>query len=946
MSNNKGLTNQFLVYSDTFATMKLFTRIGHLLCAFFLAFSIGEVSAQHVQVSGKILETADNTPVGFASVVLLQASDSTSAGFTFSEEDGGYVFKKIASGPYIIQVFHTGFGLISQNVTVGTQDVVVKNLFLAASAVRLSTALVEAKAIPVVIRGDTLVYNPNAFKTKNNATVEDLLKKLPGVQVSKDGTVTAQGEQVIKVLVNGKEFFGNDPTKATQNIDAESLEKVEIIDKQTDDAAFSGVDDGNREKVINLVLKEDANKGYFGKLEVGGGTEETYLAKGTVNYFKNENQITAIGNLNNLNQNGFDWREYYQMLNGSGGINLGQRTYWFNQNEWLGSTDKGRQENGVLGTNAHLKITDKASIDASYFFMNRSNALVSTTKAENYIPDAVILSNSTYDANTTNGQHKGIFKYTWKPDTLNWIEIGAEGDFSKGNTKAITLSENRTSFNEGGFLNTSMSRVEKGNFNNNLKSQIIWRHKMKESRNSFSLRVGTEMNDAGDTSQWVSGYSLNETTFSPDLPFAFKDNAAGSGTILYGRASLNLGIDSFSNVNFSVENKMTLGDYKMRRIDLARDSIYANQSPTIDTRYRVSKASVSFSKNGRKKKGWYSNFGVGVINIDVDRELTEAGDQKFRNGYLMPAVNFYFGHRKANKHRFGTWFSTREQFPGTNQINPIENYQNPIFKIQGDFNLDPYVSYNWGANFNKQNRSKHRYFHINTNHSFAPNAVMTSQLRDSNNVSYMTYSNQKSTLSDGISFYYSFRVEKLNLEIGLDAGANNYQFYTELNDVLYKNSRVNFSSGVDFSFEFDDLEINLEYNPDYSIQTAGFVSSNPKYWSHNFVAGFVYDLTDKIQLSSEFDVFYFEGQQVGQKQLIPLLNSEIAWSLDTLEKWTLGLVGYDILNKNQNIDRNFFGNSFSETRQNSITRFFMFSVKYSIRKGKKKRESRRRHWGD
>jgi len=128
------------------------------------------------------------------------------------------------------------------------------------------------------------------------------------------------------------------------------------------------------------------------------------------------------------------------MLNGSGGINLGQRTFWYNQNEWLGSTDKGRQENGVLGTNAHLKVTEKASIDASYFFMNRSNTLVSSTKAENYLPDAVILSNSTYDANSTNGQHKGIFKYTWKPDTLNWIEIGAEGDFSQGSTEAISLA--------------------------------------------------------------------------------------------------------------------------------------------------------------------------------------------------------------------------------------------------------------------------------------------------------------------------------------------------------------------------------------------------------------------------------------------------------------------------------------------------------------------------
>jgi hypothetical protein len=926
--------------------MRYHALINHCLLALFLfgfsAFTYG----QNVQVTGKILDANEKLAVDYASVVLLKSTDSTSAGFTFTDESGIFVFKNIDQGSYILQVFHAGFKLVSQNVAVNGSDVNVPNIFLVPSSERLSTALIEAKAIPVIIRGDTLVYNPNAFKTKNNATVEDLLKKLPGVQVSKDGTVTTQGEQVIKVLVNGKEFFGNDPTKATQNIDAESLEKVEILDKKSDDAEFSGVDDGSREKVINLVLKEDANKGYFGKMEVGGGTEETYLAKGTVNYFKKENQITAIGNLNNLNKNGFNWREYYQMLNGSGGINLGQRTYWYNQNEWLGSTDKGRQENGVLGTNAHLKINEKSSIDASYFLMNRSNSLVSTTKSENYIPDAVILGDNSYDANSSNGQHKGIFKYTWKPDTLNWIEIGGEGDFSQGQTEAINLSENRTTFNEGGFLNTSMSRTKKVQFNQNIKSRVIWRHKFKESKNSFSIQFGGEMNQAGDTSQWVSGYSLNEFVFSRDLPFQFNDNANGSGTILFGQANYNLSLDSFNGLRFTVENKMTLGAYEMDRYDIMADSIYQDQSPNIDTRYRVSKAQVNFSRNRRKQGGWYSHIGAGIINIDVDRTLTEAGNQQFKNGYIMPMLNFYLSHNKPNKHRFGTWFSTNEQFPGTGQINPVENYQNPIYRIQGNFNLDPYVTYNWGGNFNKQNRAKHRYFHINYNQNFTPNPVMTSQLRDTNNVSFMTYLNANSTMWSNLNFYYSFRVEKLNMEVGFDVGGNNYRFFTELNNVTYTNLRTTFTSGVELTFEFDDLELYFEYNPDYSIQSAGFVSSSPSYWSHNLVAEVIYDVTDRLEISSEYDVFYFEGQNVGQKQLIPLLNAEIEWKLDTLNRWSVGLIGYDIFNQNQNIDRNFFGNSFSETRQNSITRFFMLSAKYSIRKGKKKEKGNRRYWGD
>ncbi len=924
--------------------MKLSILLNRWLLVFVCIFSSLFSKAQDNTISGKVVNASNQSVIDYASVVLLDASDSSSHGFTFSEEDGNFSFDKVAPGNYLVQIFHTGFTIITKKVLVENASVDVGTVSLVQTSETLSTAFINATTIPVAIRGDTLVYNPNAFKTKNNATVEDLLKKLPGVQVSKDGKVTAQGEQVLKVLVNGKEFFGNDPTKATQNIDASSLEKVEILDKKSDDAEFSGVDDGNREKVINLVLKEDANKGYFGKLEAGGGTEDTYLLKGTLNYFKDENQITAIGNLNNLNQNGFDWREYYQMLNGQGGINLGDRTYWYNQNEWLGSTDKGRQENGVLGTNAHLKLTEKSSLDASYFFMNRKNTVTAITNAENYLPEDVIYSNSTYDASSVNGQHKGILKYTWKPDTLNWIEFGAELDASNGSDTAFTLSESMTSLESNGFLNTSMSKTQKSQFNQNLKARFIWRHKFKNNKNSMNIQLGTEMNNAGDTSLWVNRFSLNEAQFNRNLPFEYNDVIAGTGTILYGRAGYTFALDSFRNVSLMVDNKMTLGDFNMTRLDLLNDLIYQDQSPVINTNYRVSKAQVMYSKNDRKKSGWYTNFGLGVINIAVDRELQEAGDQRFQENYLMPSMNFYLSHHKPNKHRFGSWFSTNEQFPNTNQINPIRNIQSPIYTTQGDITLDPYVSYNWGANYNKQNRTKHRYFHLNYNQNFTPNALITSQVRDENNITSVTYLNKKPTIWSGLNAYYSFMIQKLNLEVGASLGANNYQFYSILNTQEYLNNRTNLSYGMDLTFELEDLEIFVEYEPTYTIQDAGFVSTNPRYWSHNFAAEVVYDITDKVQISSEYDVFYFEGQQVGQKQLIPLLNAEVQWNLDSMDRWTLGVIGYDIFNQNQNIDRNFFGNSFSETRQNSITRFFMFSVKYTIRKGKKKDQGHRRHW--
>ncbi len=263
---------------------------------------------------------------------------------------------------------------------------------------------------------------------------------------------------------------------------------------------------------------------------------------------------------------------------------------------------------------------------------------------------------------------------------------------------------------------------------------------------------------------------------------------------------------------------------------------------------------------------------------------------------------------------------------------------------QGDIRLDPYVTYNWGGNFNHSNKVKDRYFHANLYTSYSPNPIISDQTRDSNNVSFTRFINDKASTSQNLGLYYSFLVKKLNMDVGLSGGANNYSYYTVLNDVYYKNQNASARLGIDLTFEFDKMEVYAEYNPSYNVQVAGYTVRNPSYWSHNFSTEVVFDITDRIEFSTEYDVYYFTSQQVGQKQLVPLFNSELTWGLDSNERWTIGIKGFDILNQNQSIDRNFYGNSYSETRQNTITRFFMLTAKYSIRRGKKKK-SRNRHWG-
>ncbi|MCB9262569.1 MAG: carboxypeptidase regulatory-like domain-containing protein [Flavobacteriales bacterium] len=916
------------------------TPVHYLLVLLFVVV-FGSAKAQNISLKGIVADSASGLPIDFASVVILEKTDSSAVSFTVTNINGAFEFKDVKPKEYLMQIFYVGYNLHSQFITIEdgkTTD--LAKIALSPSSNTLSVALVTAKAIPIVFNGDTMVYNPNAFNTKESATVEDLLKKLPGVTVGRDGTVSAQGEKVVKVLVNGKEFFGNDPTKATQNIDAKNVAKVEVLDQKSENSEFTGVDDGQREKVINLVLKEDANKGTFGKIEAGGGTEETYRVKGTFNYFNKENQFAIIGNTNNLNQNGFNWQEYYQTLNGSQSISFGERTYWYSQGSWLGANQDGRQKAKVIGTSGNLKIGKKGELNGSLFAMNRTNSLISISNSENYLPGWTVFNSSNYISEGLNNQGRGFIKYRFKPDTLNWLTISAQSDLSLGNDASFSTNTNSNSIS--GFLNNSMSKTYSFKSNYNIKTSLSYYRKVKGTKNSWSVQGGVEHNAARDTSKWITAYSNYEQKYTDNVNYRYNDQILGTGNIAFGQFHYSAAIDSFEFLTFTINNKSTLGTYNMRRIYLPSDSLISGQSPNIATNYRVSSAQVGYFGNFVKKNGWYYHANLGLLSIGLDRKLTEAAKQAYRNTMLVLAPNFGVNYQKGKNFRWHSWFATQENFPGSSQINPIVDVRNPIRTQMGDLTLNPTFNYSLGSSFHKRNTKKNSYFGGWGNASFTPNSLINVQTLDSNNISFTTFENKKFTSSRYFNLNYGFSLKKLGIDISFNGGANQYQYYSQLNGILYENLRSSFDVGGDVEYSGDDLTVSFGYYPEYSTQKGGYVRQNPSYWQHTFDYEVILNITKRLEFSSEGNIYYYNVQSVGGKQSVPLINSKLSYHLDTTNRWIVRFSAYDMLKKNQSINRNFYGNSYSETRQNNITRYFMFSVEYAIRKGKQKEQVLRR----
>ncbi|MDE6612273.1 MAG: TonB-dependent receptor, partial [Muribaculaceae bacterium] len=263
------------------------------------------VTVKAITLSGNVIDASANEALPQASVRILSQRDSSLVKGAVTNNNGRFCISGVKAGRYIVEASYVGFTPELRNITVADKDITLKAFELRESSIMLSEAVVKGIRTPIKVMEDTVEYNADSYKTQPNAVVEDLLKRLPGVEVSSEGKITANGKEVTKILVDGKEFFSDDPTVASRNLPVNMVEKLQVVDRKSDLARLTGVDDGEDETVINLTVKKDMKNGWFGNVEAGYGTDDRYRGTFTVNRFWDGNQITFLGAANNINEPGF-----------------------------------------------------------------------------------------------------------------------------------------------------------------------------------------------------------------------------------------------------------------------------------------------------------------------------------------------------------------------------------------------------------------------------------------------------------------------------------------------------------------------------------------------------------------------------------------------------------------------------------------------------------------
>ena len=379
--------------------------------------------------------------------MVLDAVDSTLVQFGTSDTQGAFTIKNIPKGNYLLNISFLGMEPLFQPITSGlTEETDLGKIKLLPATTILSEVEVTADFTPIQISKDTISYNADAFQTQPNAVVEDLLKKLPGIEVGADGKIKAQGEEVQNIYVDGKEFFGSDPTMATKNLPAKALKKVKVYDKKSDMSAFTGVDDGTREKTIDLQLKDEFKEGLFGTAEAGYGTDERYNAKAAINRFTKTTQLSFLGQLNNINQQGFSFNDRMNFSGGmrgmSGGGGMRSSEMSMTQDVPFSSgVSNGLVNTGAAGLNFNWQKSKKFNIRSSYFYNDVDKNLIENSFRENLSTNPFNTDEDS-ESDTENRSHSFALNSDIKPDSTQQVKVNARLGFGDGTSLSESFLQN------------------------------------------------------------------------------------------------------------------------------------------------------------------------------------------------------------------------------------------------------------------------------------------------------------------------------------------------------------------------------------------------------------------------------------------------------------------------------------------------------------------------
>jgi hypothetical protein len=894
--------------------------------------------AQNLTIQGTIKDSIAKRALNSATVSLVYANDSSLVSFSRTNEAGVFNFKNVSPGNYLISVSYVGYIPKWVPVITGTEKTVDMGLIYMNDVNTMSTVTVTARRPPVVINGDSVEFNSENFKTAPNAVVEDLLKKMPGMEVDKSGGITVNGKKVTKVFVNGKEFFTGDPVMATKNLPADAVDKIQVYDRKSDQAMFTGIDDGSEETAINLKLKKDRNKSTFGKLNGGAGTPSVFDAQGNVNVINNEEQFSAIGGANNTNRQNFSNRNIVNFSGGGGGRPGAGAGVTVNFSGGSGETDANAQgiaETYSIGGNySNLFNNKKTEFNANLSISDVERNNISNSFTQNLTPGNAF--NRISNSNSIAGNKQQNFGST--------IDHKVNENFSfrftpsLGLQQTINYSEDSTQtyLTNGNLLNSNTTIASSASDAVNAASTLLLRKKFAKKGRTISSTITQSFNRSNSTgNQYTEQLSYINNKLTNDSVLDQQntrkgENSSYSANLIYTEP---LGKKSLLEFNTYLSKSIGSSSRKIYDYSTLTDGygvLNTRLTNEFNSEYTYSGGGMSYRSN-QKKYNFSTGFSLqkAVLageNISAKTKLS----QSFQD--ILPNATFRYNFSQTKNLNVDYRTSTNQ--PSITQLQPVLDQSNINRQSIGNPDLKRSYVHNLNIRFFSSKILAGKNFFSTLNASTTNNSIVNYDSVLPNRTILTRPVNVDGAYRINGSVNYGFGIKKLKsrLSFGLNAGLNNNISYA--NGLL--NTIVTKSTGPSMSYTYivdDVIDINLTARYSFS-QTSNEVNPtlNTNFLTKVFGADMTNYLPLNIVLNQSFNYAINTGRAEGFNTAIPIWNASFSKFFLKNKRAEIKMSAFDLLNKNIGINRNVSQNQIVDRSYNVISQYFMLTFTYSLQK--------------
>lgn len=892
--------------------------------------------AQKITVKGKLVDSAGGA-LPMATILFLNPKDSTLVNFGVTDKEGVFEVKNLNRAAYIFKVTYISQAPLFINISPKADEEVIDLGVqkMQPASTMLGEVQIRGERAPVTIKKDTIEFNAGSFKTQPNAVVEDLIKKLPGMEVDNDGTIRAQGETVQRVTVDGKEFFGRDPKLATRNLPADAIEKVQVFDKKSDQAAFTGIDDGQREKTINLELKEEKRNGMFGNVTGGYGTNDRFIGKVSLNRFSKGQQLSIIGTANNINEQGFSIDDYMNFTNASSGLSGGGATITVvNAGGGGGGAQLGGgQTNGIMktfggGVNFNKDFSKKTKLSANYFVNYLDHSIHQETERSYFDTTA---STGYYtqisDQNSTNLNHRLNVILDHEIDSSNSIKWTNGVTLNETSSVQNSTTENLSFEMESLIKSTPLTKSDGTTLNYN--SELLYRHRFGKKGRTFSSSLTFSLQDSDRDGTLAGDYITPET---PDSTYNQRSDQT-TDNFTYGAAlsyTEPLGGRKYLEVNYNA--RLTQNDVSREVYDIDTEELEtANDdlSSKYNSDYLYQRAGLNLKINRDNSS---LTMGVGFQQTLLDGEILKPVAQKTdinrRFANFLPSLHYNYDF--ANNMRLRADYETSMQAPTIQQLQPTIDNSNSPNETKGNPNLEPAYQHSLRLNFSRFDPVSFVSFFAFINATYTTDAITNSQTENANRGITTMPVNVSQNMSVSGNFNGSIPVSKLFSRFNIGVSVREQQSISVSEEAQNDIDQLTLGGNFRYTFTFKDI-FDLSLATNLSHQTTKYETgqSDQKYFNKTYTAETNINLL-KFRLSGNLNYMEYQSQSDNSTISIPMVGISLSRYVLKANAGEIKLAVNNLLDKRVGVSQS--ANTFYFERQtmNSLGRYYMVTFTYAI----------------